>query len=113
MSWCPTADCKFAFIYDPEDDGARFVCPTCNKEYCLQCRVPYHVDMNCEEYQINSTELDVDKKFLKFAKGKKYKQCPKCDFWIERSLGCNSMRCRCGTNFCYKCGGEFPNCLCA
>ena len=24
MSWCPSADCQFAFIYDPDNDGEHF-----------------------------------------------------------------------------------------
>lgn len=26
-----------------------------------------------------------DQQFLAFAKGKKFKQCPKCKFWVEKN----------------------------
>lgn len=37
-------------------------------------------------------------------KGKKYKKCPKCNFWVDNWRGCITMKCRCGTQFCFKCG---------
>lgn len=29
ISWCPTADCIYAFIYDPDEDANEFNCPKC------------------------------------------------------------------------------------
>lgn len=31
-------------------------------------------------------------------------QCPGCFQLVERSYGCNHIRCSCGTDFCYRCG---------
>lgn len=44
ISWCPTADCKFAFIFNSQEEkkNAELNCPTCKKHYCLNCRVEYH-----------------------------------------------------------------------
>lgn len=50
ISWCPTADCRFAFVYDPEEGQPEFTCPTCTKHYCLNCRVEYHGGQSCKEY---------------------------------------------------------------
>lgn len=61
--------------------------------------------MSCAEYRINNRYSEDDRKFEQFVQGAKFKQCPKCKFWVERSEGCNHMSCRCGTNFCYDCGG--------
>jgi len=41
-----------------------------------------------------------------------YKKCPFCKFWVEKTVGCNHMTCRCGKMFCYKCGGNYTNCKC-
>lgn len=38
-------------------------------------------------------------------KGAKFKQCPKCKYWVERNQGCPTMSCKCGQKFCYDCGG--------
>ena len=51
ISWCPTADCKYAFVYNPEKDGKEFKCAKCEKHYCLQCRSDWHDKISCEEYQ--------------------------------------------------------------
>lgn len=111
ISWCPTADCKFAFVYDPEaEKNADFNCPTCKKHYCLNCRVESYVGQSCKEYQVSTNEGASDKAFLKFVKGKKFKQCPHCNFWVERTAGCDHMACRCGKSFCYKCGGVYGQC---
>mmetsp|Transcript_40334 Transcript_40334/g.61543 ORF Transcript_40334/g.61543 Transcript_40334/m.61543 type:complete len:86 (-) Transcript_40334:405-662(-) len=37
------------------------------------------------------------------------KQCPQCQFWVQRSEGCNHMTCRCKFEFCYKCGKAYAN----
>ena len=50
MSYCPTPDCKYVFIYDPALDFKEFSCPVCSKRYCLDCRVEYHYNETCEEY---------------------------------------------------------------
>ena len=38
LSWCPTPGCGYAFV----KDQARFSCPLCYKDYCLDCRVDFH-----------------------------------------------------------------------
>lgn len=52
MSWCPTPDCTYAFVFvdgDHQRDGG-FQCPLCAKHYCLSCRAPFHKNMTCEEF---------------------------------------------------------------
>lgn len=110
MSWCPTPNCRFAFVYDKNYN--RLDCPNCNKIYCLTCRVEYHNNMTCKEYQINSKFSDDDKKFVEFVRGKKYKQCSQCKFWVEKNEGCDHMTCRCSYQFCYVCGGKYGECEC-
>ena len=39
------------------------------------------------------------------------KPCPNCGIYIEKSTGCNSMICRCGVEFCYKCGNRECECV--
>jgi len=34
---------------------------------------------------------DLDSKFEKFVKGKKFKQCPKCKYWVEKSQVSNCL----------------------
>lgn len=124
ISWCPTPDCKFAFIYQnskhtditpgspDECQNDQLKCPICSVHYCLSCRVVYHTGKTCAEHQEVAKIDENDAKFLQYARGSKFKQCPHCDFWVERTLGCDHMKCRCGKDFCYKCGGIHGDCEC-
>jgi len=44
ISWCPTAGCEFAFLFDGEKE---LNCPKCAKHFCLKCKVPFHKGMTC------------------------------------------------------------------
>jgi len=99
---CPTPDCDYAFLFDPA--GPRFDCPKCKKSYCVPCKTNWHFKQRCEEYKAKK-EAQSDEVFFKFANQKNFKKCPQCHFWIEKSEGCNHMKCsRCQTPFCYRCG---------
>ena len=51
--------------------------------------------MSCKEYQLTNTHSTADDAFMKFVTGKKFKQCPKCKFWVEKNQGCDHMTCKC------------------
>ncbi|KAB2633925.1 E3 ubiquitin-protein ligase RNF217 [Pyrus ussuriensis x Pyrus communis] len=87
-------DCSAMLI----DDGTEVVrqsgCPNCWRMFCAQCKVPWHEGIKCEE-------------FLKLNKDEREKEdiiSPKCRFYVEKSVGCMFMMCRCRTAFCYRCG---------
>ena len=105
-SCCPTAGCEYIFFF--EEGENRFLCPLCNKEYCLFCKDIWHKGLKCQEYQDSKDVKKLDDKFLNFVKGAHYKICPVCKIWVEKTKGCNNMKCRCGNNFCYKCGKVIP-----
>ena len=108
MSWCPTANCKFAFFFD-ENSGSNgdFRCQSCKKHYCLTCMVPFHTGMSCATFMAQRKYDENEDKFLKFVKGSKFKQCPKCKIWVQKTHGCDHMHCPCGKHFCYRCGGIY------
>lgn len=110
FTWCPTPNCKF--VFEPDPNVPEFRCGLCQKHYCLECRVEYHTGMTCKEYRISNKFDANDKKFLAFVRGRMFKQCPKCKFWVEKTEGCAHMVCRCSNEFCYVCGGPYPNCHC-
>ena len=112
VSCCPTADCSFAFV--KEEKQVDLKCPVCKKHYCLNCRVKWHHGQSCKEYQVHHTKDENDVKFENFVKGKNYKQCPQCNFWVSKIEGCKAMSCRCGAEFCYSCGreGDGHDCSC-
>ncbi|XP_051113748.1 E3 ubiquitin-protein ligase RSL1-like [Andrographis paniculata] len=47
-----------------------------------------------------------DVKLLNLARLKKWMRCPNCRFFVEKSGGCLSIKCRCGDTFCYNCGAS-------
>ena len=36
-----------------------------------------------------------------------YKRCPKCRIWVQKTAGCEYISCKCGVQFCYRCGNLF------
>merc|ERR1719464_126907 len=38
--------------------------------------------------------------------------CPQCLVLTSRAEGCMHMECRCGCEFCYRCGGSMDRCIC-
>ena len=97
-SWCPTPNCNAVFMF--LNNTNYYECPACKIEYCLKCRVQFHTGLTCQQFK----DKGVDKSFEEFVKGAKFKQCPQCNYWVEKASGCNHMTCRCKKQFCYLCG---------
>jgi hypothetical protein len=62
----------------------------------------WHRGVRCED----RTPEGAQAAFERAAKRGHYKKCPKCAVWVEKADGCDNMKCRCGANFCYKCGSR-------
>ena len=101
-SSCPTPGCEYMFFFHPGE--FNFLCPLCNKNYCLNCKDEWHRGMTCQQYKDSRDVSKLDNQFFQFVKGAKFKMCPRCKFWVEKNQGCNHMKCRCGADFCYLCG---------
>ncbi|KAF3936179.1 hypothetical protein ABW19_dt0202742 [Dactylella cylindrospora] len=82
--------------------GSQGFCPECDSITCVHCTKAMHE---------GACLLDPEtEKLLQVAKGKKWSKCPRCSNMVERNTGCNSMVCRCGMNFCYRCGRQMSLC---
>ncbi|XP_039137759.1 E3 ubiquitin-protein ligase RNF31-like isoform X2 [Dioscorea cayenensis subsp. rotundata] len=105
--YCPFKDCSALLINDDEKI-AQSECPHCNRLFCAQCKVPWHINFNCKDYQkLGQDERQTeDLLLMKVAKDKKWGRCPRCRFFVERTQGCMYMVCRCGNTFCYGCGSK-------
>lgn len=85
-------DIVFADIFFFHPGEHNFNCPLCKKHYCLNCKVEWHNQSTCEQYQKWKREnSQVDQLFEKFVAGGKYKQCPRCTVWVSKRDGCNHM----------------------
>ena len=67
---------------------------------CIPC---YHQCSNCQQNnELNKQNEDLSRLFKK-----KCRKCPWCKIWIDKYEGCDYMMCRCGGNFCWKCGRKW------
>ncbi|KAI0777234.1 hypothetical protein BD413DRAFT_601706 [Trametes elegans] len=104
--YCPNPRCSARVQLDEDSEDPQALCPSCNTLICVPCRVVWHTDLSCEEYQ--ALPLDErspeDQKALQLMKAENWRRCPSCSFIVELTLGCNHITCRCKTEFCFKCG---------
>ncbi|KAF9621722.1 hypothetical protein IFM89_027420 [Coptis chinensis] len=90
-------------------------CPHCRRMFCAQCKVPWHYGIGCEEFQKLKGGGESGKEdimLMQLAKESNWQRCPKCNFFVERSTGCNVMRCSWNDQvYNHSCGGrvmEYP-----
>ncbi|KAL6979291.1 RBR-type E3 ubiquitin transferase [Sarracenia purpurea var. burkii] len=92
-----------------EQSGVR-KCTKCLGLFCINCKVPWHINMSCSEYKRKNPYPPADDAKLKtLAERNLWRQCVKCKHMIELDTGCYHMTCRCGYEFCYICGAEWKN----
>ncbi|PKI62571.1 uncharacterized protein LOC116201050 [Punica granatum] len=85
-------------------------CLKCNGIFCIECKVPWHDKMTCQEYRRRHPLPPLEVLRLRhLAERNLWRQCVKCNHLIELSEGCYHMTCRCGYEFCYNCGAEWRN----
>ncbi|CAH8384507.1 unnamed protein product [Eruca vesicaria subsp. sativa] len=113
--YCPYPNCAMLMSKsdlssnaDTADQSNVRECVKCRGQFCIDCKVPSHTDMSCADYKkLHPDPLLDDMKLKSLANDNKWRQCVKCRHMIELSHGCNHMTCRCGYEFCYKCGVEW------
>jgi len=121
--FCPRCE---AISLEDKDHCAE--CPSCLYAFCGVCLGSWHPGVAClspEERLVSLQRRGVGGKGLKSAERQRMdmdfmnqikslqliksttKSCPGCRADIERSEGCNKMKCTyCNTAFCYRCGQE-------
>ncbi|KDP35876.1 hypothetical protein JCGZ_10446 [Jatropha curcas] len=127
--YCPYPNCSA--LLDPREclsarassssqsDNSCVDCPVCQRFICVECAVPWHSLMSCEEFQnLPLEERDAaDITLHRLAQNKRWRRCQQCRRMIELTQGCYHMTCWCGHEFCYSCGAEYRDgqqtCQCA
>lgn len=111
---CPYPGCSALFHHDASTQagssslshGSCVECPVCQKFICIDCGVPWHTSLNCDEYQ----NLPLDQRDaidFTFAQDRQWRHCPQCSRMVELTQGCYHITCWCRHEFCYSCGAEY------
>ncbi|KAH7440617.1 hypothetical protein KP509_03G001900 [Ceratopteris richardii] len=81
-------------------------CVECSGLFCIDCLVPWHAFMSCEQYQRLPMFFRGSEDILlyKLAEKQKWQRCGNCRQMIELKDGCYHITCWCGHEFCYLCG---------
>ncbi|XP_065865107.1 E3 ubiquitin-protein ligase RSL1-like [Euphorbia lathyris] len=106
--YCPFPHCSALMSKKELVGSAARKCLECDGFFCVNCKVPWHNNITCGVYkEMNPNPPADDVKLKTLATKNLWRQCVKCSHMIELSQGCYHITCRCGFEFCYKCGGEW------
>ncbi|KAI0352374.1 hypothetical protein OH77DRAFT_1460501 [Trametes cingulata] len=106
FKYCLTADCQTIYRAGKEDTVLR--CPSCLARVCASCNVESHEGLSCAEYRDHAS--GGNESFRRWREEHDVKACPSCGMDLEKTGGCNHMRCeRCGTHMCWVCMQTFTD----
>ena len=109
IQFCTTPSCNNVFsprkinfdgiedIDESSFDGSNIHFCTCGTSRCGDCNQDSHLGLSCEEFskvtkQFESGRMDAEMKSLKWVK-QNTSPCPRCHFPINKTGGCNHVRC--------------------
>ncbi|CAL9778933.1 unnamed protein product [Musa acuminata subsp. burmannicoides] len=94
--YCPFKDCSALMVDDGQETVRQAECPSCQRLFCGQCKVGWHSELSCEEFKMLGTDERgrEDLMLMKIAKDKRWKRCPRCKFFVEKTQGCMHITCR-------------------
>ncbi|KAI3463506.1 hypothetical protein Pfo_020169 [Paulownia fortunei] len=110
--YCPYKSCSALLVNDSDQEVIKEAeCPFCRRLFCVQCHVPWHAGVDCEEFsKLSENERGREDLLVhELAKLNKWQRCPRCKFFVEKNQGCLHMTCRCGFQFCYACGAVWSS----
>ncbi|KAI6352793.1 hypothetical protein MCOR25_009287 [Pyricularia grisea] len=79
-------------------------CVRCEKKTCTTCKGEAHTGDCPEDPGLQQV--------LALAAEQGWQRCHNCKRVVELGTGCYHMTCRCGAQFCYRCGIIWKNCQC-
>lgn len=116
--YCPNPTCSELLLrHDASDTRTMAQCPACRltsvsenrllyiadrRNGCFECRVAWHDDLSCPQYQALPADQrrPEDRALVALAKQKNWRACPGCAVHVELTSGCHHITCRCGAEWC-------------
>jgi hypothetical protein len=120
--FCPTASCGHVLVPTNSSAGRLshgcnlMMCGSCGVSLCGDCSETSHLGLSCPDFanlrkQIDSGRFDSEVLAVQWVL-ENSRPCPSCRYPIERSYGCNHVRCiQCQYYFCWMCGGLGNECM--
>ena len=98
---CLRPDCKGGQIHGMGEAEPIVICNECGSKSCYTHKIPWHAGKTCKEYD-RPEETDMETKARLAAEQEATKKgapgvklCPRCQIPIEKSGGCDHIRCQC------------------
>ena len=100
-TYCSNMQCN-VFVPEYRVDGQWGVCLNCKVKTCVECKEGEARHPTPDQHP----EPEKDEENAKLAETEGWKYCPnkKCNKIVEKIEGCDTMTCKCGQQFCYRCG---------
>ena len=99
--FCPKIGCD-SFAIRENENIKEVKCKKYGHKFCFNCLRDWHGITDCD--------LELEKEFQIWKKGKIIKQCPNCKIWTEKNEGCNHMKCvECKYEWCWLCSGKYSS----
>ncbi|XP_031573828.1 uncharacterized protein LOC116307688 [Actinia tenebrosa] len=107
--WCPENGCKKVIkAKAPKLDAMTVLCD-CGTAWCFKCQQPSHWPATCKESEVFDKKGEDYREIVlqdtkELITSVMVKNCPQCDYPIEKHFGCQFMLCiLCQTHFCWNC----------
>ncbi|KZP26849.1 hypothetical protein FIBSPDRAFT_1040588 [Athelia psychrophila] len=107
FKYCTTPDCRQVYRCTTSETASIVHCPSCLSSVCSACHEEGHEGMTCAERKLNNDPDEQERLNDELASQSGFKKCPQCTVWIEKTIGCNHIACKCGAHICWACMGTF------
>lgn len=99
--YCSNKECTM-FIPPANIHGTIAICRACNVHTCAPCGNKEHSGVCKEDKEGQAVQA--------LAEREGWRNCPKCNFVIEKNEGCLHMTCKCHFEWCWECKREWEIC---
>ncbi|KAF8695369.1 hypothetical protein HU200_037600 [Digitaria exilis] len=92
-AYCPNEQCGVMLEATGGNTPVMAFCPVCGHPMCATCGLDWSSDDSANH---DCTEGPSGALVKKLAEKRRWKQCPRCLMLVEKTIGCNVLRCRNG-----------------